>query len=92
MTSGCLRNPTVSGPSLGPSAGALAAIVLASLVTAACSQENSTRLPDLAALPRRVLTDEEQKKAVEDLKAAQAAHRAEAIKEIEEARVRGGGN
>jgi hypothetical protein len=65
--------------------------MLALLAVAGCSQANSTRLPELASLPRRLLSDEEQKKAVEELKARQETHRAQAVKEIEQARSRQGG-
>ncbi|MCL4764815.1 MAG: hypothetical protein KJZ80_01100 [Hyphomicrobiaceae bacterium] len=71
--------PATSAGCIGAAAGAL---VLTALV-AGCSQANSTRLPELASLPRRLLSEEEQKKAVEALKARQETHRAEAIKEIE---------
>jgi hypothetical protein len=92
MRSGCLPTRATPRPARSAPAGAVAVVMLALLAVAGCSQANSTRLPELASLPRRLLSDEEQKKAVEELKARQAAHRAEAVKEIEQARIRQGGN
>lgn len=65
---------------------AAAGALLLALVVAGCSPANSTRLPELAGLPRRVLSTEEQQKAVEAMKSRQETHRAEAIKEIESAK------
>lgn len=64
---------------------AAGAVVLALLVSA-CSQANSTRLPELATLPGGLLSKEEQKKAVEELQERRKAHRTEAIEEIKSAR------
>lgn len=75
-------DPALQPPSCSaPAAGA----VLLALIVAGCSPANSTRLPELATLPRRVLSTEEQKKAVDELKSRQENHRAEAIREIESA-------
>lgn len=60
-----------------------AAALALCLAAVGCSQANSTRLPELASVPRRLLSDEEQKKAVTELKELPAAHRAEALKKIE---------
>ena len=50
---------------------------------AGCSPPNSTRLPELSTIPRRVLSAEEQQKAMDDMKDVRETHRDEAIKEIE---------
>ncbi|MGE8941521.1 hypothetical protein ACO2I3_06385 [Leptospira interrogans] len=62
---------------------ARAAILGVALMLGACSPPNSTRLPELSSIPRRVLSTEEQQKAMDDLKDRRETHRAEAIKEIE---------
>lgn len=69
----------------GFSAPVAGAVVLALLV-AGCSQANSTRLPELATLPRDLLSKEEQTKAVEALQERRKVHREEAIEEIKSAR------
>jgi hypothetical protein len=61
---------------------------LAAGVLAACSPPNSTRLPELASIPRRVLSPQEQQKAMEDLTSVRETHRNEAIKEIQNEGVR----
>lgn len=67
---------------VAPVAGA---VVLA-LMLSACSQANSTRLPELASLPSGLLSKEEQEKAVEELQERRKVHRNEAIEEIKSAR------
>jgi len=64
-------------------AAAMASALMLALLLAGCSQANSTRLPELSSLPRRILSDEEQKKAVEEMKVRRETHQTEAIKEIE---------
>jgi len=76
--------PAASEGRAAPVAGAL----LLALLVVGCSQANSTRLPELASLPSRVLSDEEQKMAVEEMKARRETHRAEAIKKIQGAQSR----
>lgn len=72
----------VSARSEGWSAPLAGAMMLA-LLMAGCSQANSTRLPELASLPRSILSAEEQKKAVEEMTSRRETHEAEAIKKIE---------
>ena len=55
----------------------------AALAVAACSPPNSTRLPELSSIPRKLLSAEEQKKAMDDMKDVRETHRDDAIKEIE---------
>lgn len=75
-------------PIAGPagSAARLAVAMMLGLFLSACSQANSTRLPELATLPRGLLSKEEQKRAVEELQERREAHRKEAIREIKSAR------
>ena len=61
------------------------AVMVLGLLTA-CSQANSTRLLELATLPRGLLSKEEQKKAVDELQERRKVHRTEAIEEIKSAR------
>ncbi len=63
----------------------LLAIALASPL-ASCSPGNSTRLPELSSIPRKLLSAEEQKKVVDELQQRRETHREEAIKEIKSAR------
>ncbi|HEX7076723.1 MAG TPA: hypothetical protein VF226_22010 [Hyphomicrobiaceae bacterium] len=63
----------------------LLAIGLASSL-ASCSPGNSTRLPELSSIPRKLLSAEEQKKVVDELQRRRDTHREEAIKEIKSAR------
>ncbi len=63
-----------------------AGTMLLVLLLAGCSQSNSTRLPELASIPRQILSDDEQKRAVDEMNARRESHTAEAIKEIEQGR------
>jgi hypothetical protein len=58
------------------------------LCIAGCSQALPTQLPELIADARRVLNDEEQKKAIDELTAKQETHEREAIRQIENEKVR----
>jgi hypothetical protein len=62
---------------------ALAAAAGTALPIAACSQALPTQLPELVADVRKVLSDEEQKKAIDELTAKQETHQREAIRQIE---------
>src|SRR5690606_22878542 len=74
-----------------PAAGAaawvtlVAAAVALGLCLAGCSQANSTRLPELATLPRGLLSKDQQKEAVEELEDRRKVHRKQAIEEIKSA-------
>jgi hypothetical protein len=71
--------------------GALAALAAAAgtaLCTAGCSQVLPTQLPELVAVSRQVLSEEEQKKAVDELTAKKETHHGEAIKVIENQKAR----
>jgi hypothetical protein len=75
-----------AGGSVGRSRASLAAVAAAAgtaLCIAGCSQALPTQLPELVALPRKVLSEEEQKKAVDELTAKKDTHQGEAIKQIE---------
>jgi len=63
-------------------AGWLALLAAAGAVSG-CSQVIETPLPEIGQLTRRLLSAEEQKKAVEDLQQSKSARQAEAIREIE---------
>ena len=67
---------------------ALAAAAGTALPIAACSQALPTQLPELVADVRRVLSDEEQKKAIDELTAKQETHQREAIRQIENQKAR----
>jgi hypothetical protein len=67
---------------------ALAAAAATALCTAGCSQVLPTQLPELVVLPRKVLSEEEQKKAIEELTAKKEAHHGEAIKQIQHQKAR----
>lgn len=85
-------SPTTEARAGRPAAGVagraapVAGAVVLALLFSACSPGNSTRLPELATLPRGLLSKEEQKKAVEDLQERRKVHRTEAIEEIKSAR------
>ncbi|SRR5258705_8752287 len=61
-------------------------VVLAAVALTGCSQALQTPLPELAAISRRLLSDDEQKKAVEEMNLEGQRHQAEAIKDIEQDR------
>jgi hypothetical protein len=63
-------------------AGAAGAV----LWIAGCSQVLPTQLPELVSVSRKVLSEEEQKKAIDELTAKKATHQGEAIKQIESRR------
>jgi hypothetical protein len=67
---------------------ALAVAAGTALPIAACSQALPTQLPELVADVRRVLSDEEQKKAIDELTAKQETHQREAIRQIENQKAR----
>jgi hypothetical protein len=48
-----------------------------------CSQAFQTPLPELSSISRRLLSADEQKKAIEDMNLERERHEAEALKEIE---------
>lgn len=54
------------------------------LLLTACTQVLPTILPDLGRTERKVLTSEEQQKAIEELARKKETHEAEAIKQIEQ--------
>jgi len=66
----------------------LAAAAATALSIAACSQALPTQLPELVAEVRKVLSDDEQKKAIEELMAKQETHQREAIRQIENRKAR----
>lgn len=63
-------------------------LLLSAVLLAGCSPGNSTRLPELSSIPRRLLSAEEQKKAVDALQERRETHREEAIEEIKSAKAR----
>jgi hypothetical protein len=65
-----------------------AAAATTALSIAACSQALPTQLPELVAEVRKVLSDDEQKKAIEELMAKQETHQREAIRRIENRKAR----
>jgi hypothetical protein len=68
-------------PTVGsPSRVLLIAIVIA---LAGCSQAIQTPLPELASISRHLLSDAEQKKAIEEMNLERQRHEADAVKEIE---------
>jgi hypothetical protein len=67
---------------------ALAAAAGTALCTAGCSQVLPTQLPELVAVSRKVLSEEEQKKAIDELTAKKETHHGEAIKEIKNQKAR----
>jgi hypothetical protein len=68
----------------------LAALAAAgtALWLAGCTDAIPTVLPDLVSIPRNVLSNEEQQKAIEELAAKKETHQAEAIKQIENTKLR----
>ncbi len=54
------------------------------LFLTACTQVLPTILPDLSLPQRKVLTSEEQQKAIEELSRKKETHEADAIKQIEQ--------
>lgn len=78
-----------AGPSAAPYRCGLAAAAAAAstaLWMAGCTQALPTRLPELASITRKVLNDEEQKKAIDELTAKKETHHGEAIQQIEKVR------
>jgi hypothetical protein len=58
------------------------------LCIAGCSQAIPTQLPELIADARQVLSDEEQKRAIDELTSKQETHAREAVRQIENEKVR----
>jgi hypothetical protein len=78
----------VSAPADRPSArrrAALAAVAAAAaLGIGGCAEPSLTPLPELGSVPRQVLSNEEQQKAIDELIAKNQTHQAEAVKQIEQ--------
>jgi hypothetical protein len=67
---------------------AFAAAAGSALCIAGCSQAIPTQLPELIADARKVLSDEEQQRAIEELTSKQETHEREAVRQIENEKVR----
>jgi hypothetical protein len=67
---------------------AVAAAAGTALWIAGCSQVLPTQLPELTSVPRKVLSEEEQKKAIDELSAKKETHHDEAIRQIESQKAR----
>jgi hypothetical protein len=67
---------------------AVAAAAGIALFIAGCSQAIPTPLPELIADAREVLSDEEQKRAIEELTSKQETHEREAVRQIENEKAR----
>jgi hypothetical protein len=75
-----------AGGSVARSRASLAVVAAAAgtaLWLGGCSQALPTQLPELVSLPRQVLSEEEQKQAIDELTAKKDTHQGEAIKQIE---------
>lgn len=70
---------TKAGPNLGLSAIALAALI----ALAGCTNSSPTPLPPLTPDPRKLLTKEEQAKAIADMSAKKESGRSGVLKEVE---------
>ena len=68
-------------------AGSLVLLGLAAMLAGGCSEATSlVRLPDIAKLPERILSKDEQQGKVNTMIEKGQKHRSDAVKEIEEDR------
>jgi len=77
-TTAAPRARGLAGGALWTGAAAVTVTLLA-LILSGCSPGNSTRLPELSSIPRKLLSAEEQKKVVDELQKRRETHREEAI-------------
>jgi hypothetical protein len=75
--------PTSTARRAGPRAALIGLAAAGLIALAGCANSSSTPLPPLTPDPRKLLTKEEQAKAIADMSAKKESGRTDVLKEIE---------